>query len=222
MVNGKKYIGFDSAWPNRQKDHLKKAFGKYNQQNKYYFHRAIQKHSRDNFEWSILYQSLDGEHTKNVMENHFITEYRTFSGFSDCNGYNLSLGGDGNLGRKHSAEAIAKVRQSKTGKLTVRSRPVTTPYGTFDSLAAAAVVTTQHGISKGMMYVRLRSSYFPEWSFVDAPKDVKGKVYYQVRPVRTPSGEFPSVAEAARELGLLAETIRYRLNSPNYTSWVFI
>jgi len=158
MVNNKRYIGFDSAWPNRQKDHLKKAFGKYNQQNKYYFHRAIQKHGRDNFEWTVLYQNLDGEHTKNVMENHFIAEYRTFRGFEDCNGYNLSLGGDGNLGRRHSAEAVAKVSQSKTGKLTARSRPVTTPYGTFDSLAAATMVTTQHGISKGMMYVRLRSS----------------------------------------------------------------
>ncbi len=223
-VNGKKYIGFDSAWPNRQKDHLKKAFGKYNQSNKCYFHRAIQKHGRDSFEWNVLYQSLDGEHTKNVMENHFIVEYRTFRGFDDCNGYNLSLGGDGNLGRIHSAEAIEKMIRNKTGKLTTRSKPITTPYGSFDSLAAATLVTSQHGISKDTVYKRVISPYFPEWFYIDQPKEMKDRVNINKysRQISTPRGVYSSITEAANELQLLTQTIRYRLNSNTYPEWSFI
>lgn len=225
MVNGKRYIGFDSAWPNRQKDHLKKAFGKSNQATKYYFHKAIQKHGRDNFEWTILYQSPDGEHTKNVMENHFITKYRTYDGFDDCNGYNLTLGGDGVLGRKQRAESIEKMRQSKTGKLTLRSRAVTTPHGKFNSLIEASLTTAPLGISMGMLNKRLTSPYFQEWFYDDSPKETKDRIRVNTnkysRQVLTPHGTYSSITEAARELQLLPQTIRYRSNSNNYPEWVF-
>jgi group I intron endonuclease len=93
-ITGKVYIGFDSKWPNRQIVH-KSASKKQD----YKFYRAIRKYEWDNFQWSILYQSQDKDHTLKVMENYFINEYDSFH-----NGYNSTLGGDGTLGRKHTLE----------------------------------------------------------------------------------------------------------------------
>jgi group I intron endonuclease len=40
--------------------------------------RAIRKYGLNNFEWEVLYQSINRDHTLNVMEPYFIEEYRTF------------------------------------------------------------------------------------------------------------------------------------------------
>ena len=96
-INGKCYIGFDSNWPNRMNDHRRKYI-RYDRNHKSVFYDAISKHSWDNFEWEILYQSKELEYTKNVMEKYFITEYNTYCGFDNCMGYNMTLGGEGTFG----------------------------------------------------------------------------------------------------------------------------
>lgn len=98
-INGKIYIGFDSNWPNRMAVH-KSSYKKYD----YKFYRAIRKYGWKNFEWSILYQSKDKEHTKDVMENYFINEYDSFN-----NGYNSTLGGEGTFGMILSEESRKKI-----------------------------------------------------------------------------------------------------------------
>jgi group I intron endonuclease len=87
-INNKVYIGFDSMWPRRKHNHkqyLKTRTGK--------FYSALKKYGWDNFQWEIIYQSKDGQHTLNVMENFFINQYDSFQ-----NGYNETLGGEGTLG----------------------------------------------------------------------------------------------------------------------------
>ena len=103
---GKVYIGFDSNWPNRLKIH--KSASK-NQDFKFY--RSIRKYGWDNFEWSIIYQSKDKQHTLKEMETHFINEYDSMK-----NGYNSTLGGDGTLGRKRTTEEKIKQSLSTKGK----------------------------------------------------------------------------------------------------------
>lgn len=88
-INGKSYIGFDSAWPKRKNRHLENA--NYNREGKFY--DAIRKYGWDKFQWEILYQSEDKEHTLNVMETQFIREYNTFN-----QGYNMTEGGEGCFG----------------------------------------------------------------------------------------------------------------------------
>jgi group I intron endonuclease len=105
-INGKVYIGFDSKWPNRIVVH--KSSSK-NQDTKFY--RAIRKYGWDKFEYSVLYQSYDKDHTLKVMENYFINEYDSFH-----NGYNSTLGGDGTLGRKRTLEERIKQSISTKGK----------------------------------------------------------------------------------------------------------
>jgi hypothetical protein len=80
-INGKNYIGFDSKWPKRKYEHhYNSTVGSSNQ----VFYNAIRKYGWDNFEWNIIYQSHDAEHTLTVMENHFINEYRSYIHFENC------------------------------------------------------------------------------------------------------------------------------------------
>jgi group I intron endonuclease len=99
-INGKKYIGFSTNFKKRKNIHKRLA----EEGNQQVFYIAIRKYGWDNFEWKILYQSWDKQHCKNIMENYFIVEHRTYLGFEDCNGYNMTLGGDGTVGHKHTEE----------------------------------------------------------------------------------------------------------------------
>lgn len=114
-ITSKSYIGYTAAGLSKRKSsHIRKSF--YRNSNAYHniFHRAIRKYGKDAFEWEILYQSTDKEHTIKEMESHFIKEYNTFKPY----GYNMTLGGEGSVGRvgfKHSKETIEKLRMVNTG-----------------------------------------------------------------------------------------------------------
>lgn len=95
IINGKSYIGFDSNFPERRREH--KNLTKKSDINTI-FHKAIIKYGWDNFDWEILYQSYDRDHTLNTMENHFIIEHNTYAGYPN-GGYNLTLGGEGTFGK---------------------------------------------------------------------------------------------------------------------------
>lgn len=93
IITNQYYIGFDSNWPKRQKQHKNESFNKNLKSFHHYFHRAIRKYGWDSFQWEVIYQSLDGDHCLKEMENHFIKEYDSFN-----NGYNMTLGGEGTIG----------------------------------------------------------------------------------------------------------------------------
>ena len=102
-INGKVYIGFDSKWPKRKREHKSSS-----KKIKNKFYNAIRKYGWDSFTWEIIYQSKDGNHTLNVMENYFINEYDVFK-----NGYNSTLGGDGCLGMKGSMKGKHHTEETK-------------------------------------------------------------------------------------------------------------
>jgi group I intron endonuclease len=97
-ANGKSYVGFDSNWPNRMRDHKYLA-----PKTQSIFYAAIRKYGFDNFEWLILYQSKDKAHTLTKMENFFIEEYESFS-----KGYNMTMGGEGSLGHQNPRSEATK------------------------------------------------------------------------------------------------------------------
>ena len=113
-VNQKVYIGFTAHWPQRINGHNYDR--RYGNANNKAFYNAINKYGWDAFEWHIIYQSQDFEHTLKVMEPHFITEYRSWGGFEDCNGYNTTLGGEGTRGWKRSSELIESHKQQLKGR----------------------------------------------------------------------------------------------------------
>ena len=104
-INGKCYIGFATNWPRRKNKH---RIASKNNNNKFY--RAIRKHDWDNFEWSVLYQSKDREHTLKIMEPYFINEYDSYHG-----GYNATMGGEGVFGYSFSEESKRKMSERRKG-----------------------------------------------------------------------------------------------------------
>ncbi len=82
-ITKKEYIGYTENFEQRMNDHAKKKRDTY-------ISNSIQKYGWHNFTVDILYQSLDMDHCKNVMEAYFINEHDSIN-----LGYNLKPGGEG-------------------------------------------------------------------------------------------------------------------------------
>ena len=106
-INNKSYIGFDSSWPKRIRDHKYRA----NIGTNTVFYDAIRKYGWDSFDWTVVYQSKDKDHTKNIMEEQFIREHKTHV---NEYGYNMTYGGDGVSGQ--TAETKWKQGTANRGK----------------------------------------------------------------------------------------------------------
>ena len=108
-ITGQAYIGFDSNWPMRRYMHKSDALlckG-------HYFHNAIRKYGWDNFIWEILFEHEDDHYVLTVKEPEYILEHNTFW---KNGGYNLTHGGDGIVGHKHTDEAKLKMSRAHSGK----------------------------------------------------------------------------------------------------------
>lgn len=88
--NGKVYIGFSADVVTRKRQHKKAALDGKDQ----VFYRAIRAHGWEDFEWDILFESLDREYVLNEMEPHFI---ELFESRNPKKGYNMTPGGEGNI-----------------------------------------------------------------------------------------------------------------------------
>lgn len=108
---GKTYIGFTQNFQKRMREHLVDSKRKNT-----LLYKAIRKNGWDNFHKEIIYQSLDLNYCKNVMENYFINEHDSYN-----NGYNLTLGGEGNTG-PHSETSRIKMSKAKKGKIVVKDK----------------------------------------------------------------------------------------------------
>ena len=103
-VNNKKYIGQTISEKNRYYSHFYKGAKECQ-----YFHAAISKYGKDNFDYEVLYRSELFEDTKenkrlikktlNDKEQFFIKKYNTVDREK---GYNITIGGDGTPGHKVS------------------------------------------------------------------------------------------------------------------------
>ena len=103
-VNNKKYIGQTISEKNRYYYHFYKGAKECQ-----YFHAAISKYGKDNFDYEVLYRSELFEDTKenkrlikktlNDKEQFFIKKYNTVDREK---GYNITIGGDGTPGHKVS------------------------------------------------------------------------------------------------------------------------
>jgi group I intron endonuclease len=105
-VNGKVYVG--------KTQNIKKRLGEHQRADGDcpYFHRAVKKYGIDNFKFDII-EEYKSEDDAIKMEIHYIDQYQ--SNIRE-HGYNLTIGGDGTSGYKHSPETIAKFSKSLKGK----------------------------------------------------------------------------------------------------------
>jgi len=109
-INGKCYVGQTvNTLHKRSMSHIRTAK---NKEKDYPFHRALIKYGEDSFEWSVICEC----NTKKEMdekESFYIKELK--SHVSD-NGYNLTLGGEGNLGWIPSEETKRKISEANKGR----------------------------------------------------------------------------------------------------------
>lgn len=108
-INGKAYIGKTQDFNERQFAHYKASKNK----NSYIsvLYRAINKYGWKNFNWEIICECETLEEL-NEKEIYFIKEYKTFIHDENSNGYNLTLGGDGISGHKHSEESLKLISEA--------------------------------------------------------------------------------------------------------------
>jgi group I intron endonuclease len=107
IINNKTYVGFDSNWPSRKNKHKNYHLKKITK-----FYSAIKKYGWDSFEWTVLYQSKDKNHTLNEMENFFIEEYDSIN-----SGYNLIPGGSNRKNCRQSEETKNKISKKFKGRI---------------------------------------------------------------------------------------------------------
>jgi len=105
-INQKSYIGktVEDTICKRKYEHLWSAKNDIG----YYFHRALKRYGANNFVWGILFKT-DNINELIKKEQDFIFYHKTF-----CpGGYNLTMGGEGSLGRPVSEETRKKIRESE-------------------------------------------------------------------------------------------------------------
>ena len=115
VTNGKRYIGRTvTTLHKRKQQHLRDPSTKG-------FHGALKKYGADTFQWAVLETVEDDQ--LNDRERFYIDKLRAYVGFDDCNGYNLTLGGDGaspgKLNPWSQPEVIEKLRAARIGKVSV-------------------------------------------------------------------------------------------------------
>lgn len=123
ISNGKVYIGITSQSPS---DRWHGNGSGYKKIKANFFWNAINHYGWDNFkhevyfdgEWRKYNECKDfrcfSEEEAKALEKLFIEKYRSWVGFSDCHGYNLTRGGEGTVGWKHTQEAKRKMRMKGT------------------------------------------------------------------------------------------------------------
>jgi group I intron endonuclease len=108
-INGKEYVGQTAkGLKQRKSQHIREALRGVDNN---YFHFALKKYGPENFDWEIIVEGTGSSEILNEIEKHFIRLYNTFG-----KGYNLNIGGNSNIGFKHSEETKRKMSEMNKGK----------------------------------------------------------------------------------------------------------
>lgn len=110
-TTGKSYIGKTSNISNPNK-RWKNGLG-YPQTTQPAFYNAIQKYGWEDFEHTILENYIQTVEEACEREKYWINYYHTWIYDSECNGYNITQGGDGAAGHKLSDETKQKLRKAR-------------------------------------------------------------------------------------------------------------
>jgi len=127
IINGKIYIGQTTkSLKNRKRRHI-------GRNDNLYFHRALNKYGKNSFKWEIICE-CENQDDLNEEEIYYIKKHNSYW---KENGYNLSLGGDGNgglygeingmYGKNHSKESIEKMKRNRHGKCMGDDNPMRRP-----------------------------------------------------------------------------------------------
>ena len=111
LINGKKYVGqtnSNSGYLNRFKQHVAESFGGYIKHTSA-LHKAIKKYGPENFSVKRLMHSIP-EGLIDYYETLWIDKLKTHIRFN--NGYNMTDGGQGVHGYKHTEQTLKQISES--------------------------------------------------------------------------------------------------------------
>ena len=134
IINQKKYIGKTVRQLNNRKIRHLSAVHK-NREN-VYFHNAIRKYGGDNFRWGIICECSSLKELSQ-KERYYIGLYRTNN---PTFGYNLTNGGEGCEGYKHSEEMKIIMSDKKKGIFNGVNNPM---YGKIHSAETRAKISNR-------------------------------------------------------------------------------
>ncbi|MBR3050492.1 MAG: GIY-YIG nuclease family protein, partial [Selenomonadaceae bacterium] len=103
LVNGKKYVG--QTVRSLEKRMLQHTY------DNLCVDKAMRKYGLENFYYGVV-KSCASKEELDYWEKYFIVALKS----KVPNGYNLTDGGEGTVGRKHTPETLAKMSASKLGK----------------------------------------------------------------------------------------------------------
>lgn len=109
LLNNKVYIGQAQDIEERWKQHKKGYTDKTN-----IIYRAIRKYGVENFSFEVIEECSIEELSK--KEIFYIEQYKSYIGWKDNWGYNMTLGGDGARGHIPTKETKQKISDANKGK----------------------------------------------------------------------------------------------------------
>lgn len=112
LVNGKKYIGQSVDIKKRWYEHRRTL--RLNQHDNVFLQRAWNKYNENNFKFSVI-ETCD-INKLNDLEIYYIELFHTFN---SKYGYNMTSGGDGCVGYKHTEETKRYISEIQKGKKMV-------------------------------------------------------------------------------------------------------
>lgn len=207
QVNGKRYIGVTKRNPKRRWE-AHRRHGRTAEGQARMLYRSMSKHGIEAFTFSVV-ASASSHATLCDLERTLIAQLSSF--WTTGKGYNLSRGGDGQVGLIHSQATRTKmgntrrgrkfsdahkeaIRQANTGKLH-----------SADARAKVSAANTGRPMSDKTKNALLLSNI--------------GRNPY-ARPVQTPAGEFLSLKQAALALGMSFSTVK-RKAEQGANGWAF-
>ena len=111
-IDGKVYIGQSIDILRRWYEHLWAA-GQQRYSN-LLLYKAFAKYGVENFSFDIVERCDESKLLE--REIYYIDKYRSYVGFDDCNGYNMTLGGDGNRGAERTPEWKLHISEGNKGQ----------------------------------------------------------------------------------------------------------
>ena len=106
-VTGRKYIGKTIEFKQRMSHHRSDALNMKSKRRKSYLQNSIRKHGWENFKQEILIDDVPEEDLNNLEISYIAIENTMVP-----RGYNMTIGGEGGSGYKHTPENLEKSRRT--------------------------------------------------------------------------------------------------------------